>query len=70
MRILIALLFLTLMGIEAVRLLRQKMYGELAVALVLYLLAMIPAIILPSGRNKVPAVNTIIRLLVKRMVGK
>lgn len=70
MSILIALLFLTLMGIETVKLLRQKMYGELAVMLALYLLAMIPAIMLPKGRDRVPAVNTIIRLFVQRIVGR
>lgn len=70
MSILIALLFLALMGIEAIKLLRQKLYWDLTVVLALYLLAMIPAIMLTNGSDKVPAVNTAIRLLFQRIMGK
>ena len=70
MSILLALFFLTLMGIEAVRLFRQRLFRELAVVLTIYLLTMIPAIMLTNGSEKVPAVNTAILKLFQRIMGK
>ncbi len=70
MSILLALLFLTLMGFEVVNLGRQRLFKDLAVVLVIYLLTMIPAIMLVNGSDQVPAVNTAIRELFQRILGK
>lgn len=70
MSILLALFFLALMGIEAVNLGRQRLFRDLAVVLVIYLLTMIPAIMLLNGSDRVPAVNSAIRELFQRILGK